>query len=137
MSFVKRLLYSVASIAYMAIMMSACTKGETKPDFAAAEAAKEYYDSLANGGYEYFTNRAYRPERIPDSYAEQLVANTKMYWHSLCDERGGLHEIRISDCRNDSIGANAYAFLLLCFNDSTKEEIVVHMERHDDVWWMK
>ncbi len=129
--------YLCAFFLVAVLPFAACSSGETKPDFAAAEAAKAYYDSLAKGGYDYFTRRTYRSEHIPDTYAEQLVANTKMYWRNLCSEHGGIAEIRISDCRLDSTGVNADAFLLLCFADSTKEEIVVHMENHDDVWWMK
>lgn len=115
----------------------ACSAGEAKPNFAAAEAAKQYYDSLSRDGYEYFTSQTFRPESIPDNYREQLVANTKMYWRKLCEERGGVKEIRVADCRKDSIGINADAFLLFCFNDSTSEEVVVHMVKQGDKWWMK
>lgn len=137
MSKANRMFYLCASFLIAVLPFMACSSGETKPDFAAAEAAKAYYDSLANGGYDCFTRRTYRPSNIPDTYAEQLVSNTKMYWRNLCSEHGGITEIRVSDCRSDSAGVNADAFLLLCFGDSTKEEIVVHMEKHDDVWWMK
>lgn len=117
---------------------SACSSqgGNTK-DMAAAEAAKEIYDSLRNGGYAYFTDMTYRSSRIPEGYRSQLIANSKMYIHDLEQEHGGIAEIRVNDCRPDSLNANADAFLLLCFNDSTKEEIVVPMMKHGEKWMMR
>lgn len=119
------------------LFVGACSSGNQGPDFAAAEAAKEYYDSLNNGGYKYFTSMFLRPERIPDSYREQLEANSKMYLAGLRADHGGISEIRIVNCRNDSKGETAEAYLLVCFADSVKEEIVVAMAKHDGRWMMR
>ena len=90
---------------------------------AAAEAAKEIYDSLRNGGYEYFTDMTYRNGRIPENYRKQLVMNSKMFLFQMQKDHGGIHDIQIVDCRTDSArsSVDANAFLLLCFNDSTKD----------------
>lgn len=119
------------------LFVGACSSGSQGPDLAAAEAAKEYYDSLNNGGYKYFTSMFLRPERIPGSYREQLEANSKMYLAGLRADHGGISEIRIVNCRNDSRGETAEAYLLVCFADSVKEEIVVAMAKHDGRWMMR
>ena len=77
-----------------AIVNVACSsEAPIKNDDAAAQAAKCYYDSLNNGGYEYFTDMYHRQERIPDSYREQLVANTKMYLDNIRKEHKGISEV--------------------------------------------
>ena len=126
---------SFAAAAVLCLM--ACTSEKTKNDDAAAQAAKCYYDSLCNGGYEYFTDMCHRVERIPASYRDQLVANAKMYLATVNKEHKGISEIRILSCRNDSLNPTAEAYLLLCFKDSTKEEIVVPMVKYKDKWMMR
>lgn len=126
------LLMSVATI------VAACSSKASKTkDDAAAQAAKCYYDSLSNGGYEYFTDMFHREGKIPESYREQLVANTKMFLHNINKEHNGISEIRVINCKNDSITPTAEAYLLLCFKDSTKEEIVVPMIKYKDMWLMR
>lgn len=117
--------------------LAACSAKQQKPDFAAAEAAKEFYDSLNNGGYKYFTSMTLRTESIPDSYREQLEANNKMYLAGLRNDHGGISEVRIVNCRNDAKGETAEAYILMCFADSTKEEIVVPMVKHEGKWMMR
>ena len=123
--------------AFVLMAVVACSSKENKPDFAAAETAKEYYDSLNNGGYKYFTSMYFRKERIPDSYREQLEANTKMYLFNLRKDHGGISEVRVLDCKNDAKGETAEAYLLMCFTDSVKEEIVVSMVKTDGRWMMR
>lgn len=121
-----------------AIVNVACSsEAPIKNDDAAAQAAKCYYDSLNNGRYEYFTDMYHRQERIPDSYREQLVANTKMYLDNIRKEHKGISEVRVLNCKNDSLSPAAEAYLLLCFGDSTKEEIVVPMVKDKDKWMMR
>lgn len=120
------------------LSLSACGEKAEKPDTAAADAAKEIYDSLNNGGYEFFTDMTYRPERIPDSYRQQLVANTKMYLAGIRQEHKGIDSVSVSACKYDNKEKTAAeAYLLLSFSDSTKEEIVVPMTKKKNRWMMK
>lgn len=122
----------------LAMALASCgAGGGSKPDTVAADTAKLFYDSLCRGGYEYFTDMTYQPERIPDGYRRQLVDNTKMYFKSLCDEHGGVARVEVSNCRYNADKTVAEAFLLLCFADSSKNEIVVPMTKHDGKWMMK
>ena len=52
-------------------------------------------------------------------------------------EPKGISEVRVLNCKNDSLSPTAEAYLLLCFGDSTKEEIVVPMVKDKDKWMMR
>ena len=59
--------------------------------------------------------------------------------HGKVAAHGGISEVRISPNvgRRDTTLQLTYAFLLLCFADSTQEEIVVPMVEKDGQWYMK
>lgn len=117
-------------------LLLACSQGN-KVDFAAANAAKGYYDVLLEGHPEKFVEGMNMPERIPDSYRSQLVANAKMFIGQQNAEHHGIKKVEVVNCVNDSAGMVAEAFLLLCFGDSTVEEVVVPMVKRDGKWLMK
>lgn len=125
----------LAATAYCCL--TACSKGGETKDIVAAEAAKQIYDSLNNGGFEYFTDMTYRPERIPDGYRKQLLANSKMYIADIRKEHGGIDSITVYDCRYDKQKTAAEAFLTLFFSNGSREEIVVPMTKRDGRWMMK
>ncbi|MBR1427477.1 MAG: hypothetical protein IJ582_00390 [Prevotella sp.] len=124
------------TICFVVAAIIACSR-DKKADFAAANAAKEYYELLLGENYDGFVGGMNMPERIPDSYRQQLVDNARMYVGNLEREHHGLREIRVVNCVNDSAMVNANAFLMLCFGDSTIEEVVVPMVKRDKKWYMK
>ena len=74
---------------------------------------------------------------IPDSYREQLEMNARMFVNELNEDRKGLREVRVINCVTDSVQPAANAYLMLCFGDSTFEQVVVPMVRRDGQWNMK
>ncbi len=130
----RRLLLAVCMAA---TLLLSCSKTEQKVDFAAANAAKQYYEWLLTGNHDAFVRGLDFPDSIPDSYREQLVANAKMFVGTQKEEHGGLREVRIVNCVNDSLSSTASAFLLLSFGDNSTEEIVVPMIRKNEKWYMK
>ncbi len=110
---------------------------EKKVDFAAANMAKTYYEHLLNGRYEKFVEGMDFPEQIPEGYREQLVLNAKMFVEEQQNEHRGLTDVRVVNCVNDSTDKGAHAYLLLVFNDSVMEEVVVPMIKRDGTWYMK
>ena len=119
-----------------AAVVYSCRNGKTV-DFAAANQAKTYYELLTKEKYGPFVAGMYLPEQIPDSYRQQLEDNIRMYVGELNQEHGGLREVRVVNCVNDSVQPTANAFLMLCFGDSTIEEVVVPMIKHEGKWLMK
>ncbi len=128
------------------VLLSFASCSETKTvDDGAVRAAKEYYDSLLAGNQSFFVRGMYLPERVPPSYKSQLEANAKMFLADVKEKHGGIHEVRAVNCINDTVLSasgkivrrTSNAFILLCFNDSLKEEIVVPMVEKEGRWLMK
>ncbi|MCR4852926.1 MAG: hypothetical protein K5893_04995 [Prevotella sp.] len=126
----------IITIVFVVAAIIACT-GNGKPDFAAAHAAKEYYDMLSEERFEQFVDGMNYPNPIPASYREQLVANARMYVDEQRRAHKGLSEVRVVNCVNDSAQTSANAFLMLCFADSTIEQVVVPMVKRNGHWYMK
>jgi len=122
-------------IASAALIFTACShKDEGK---VAANAAKLYYENLIAGKYNDFVDGIYRPAQIPETYRTQLIESAKMFVRQLETEHRGVREIRVSNGVLDSTSTSASAYLVLCFGDSTSEEMLVPMVKHDDLWLMK
>jgi hypothetical protein len=49
----------------------------------------------------------------------------------------GIREVRISNAKTDSLEKYTSVFLVLCFGDSTNEEVVVPMVEQQGRWRMK
>lgn len=127
----KKLLYL-----FVAMVIVACTSSLDQGEVA-ARAAKEYYGYLLQGNIASFVDGHYRPDSIPDTYREQLIANTKMYVNQQNEEHRGIKDIRIVDTKTDMQKHAANVFLVLSFGDSTSEEIVVPMVESDGVWYLR
>ncbi len=117
------------------LLLTGCSGGEQKD--LAAEAARTFYDSLLSGGYEHFVDGFDRRDSIPLSYRSQLVTNAKQYVYGLKEKHGAVEAVRIVRSKRDSLAGTTNVFLMLCFSDSLKEEIVVRMTEKEGVWKMK
>lgn len=135
---VKRLtfLFSTLLAAFLlAFMGFSCS--QPKPDELAGRAAKIYYDYLLEGKYDAYVDGIYQPDAIPDAYREQLLTNTKMFIWQQKESRKGVSEVQYSRANVSKDGKRADVFLILCYGDSTKEEIVVPMIEVEGNWMMR
>lgn len=123
----------------LAVVLACSACGGASPEERAAEAAKAYYDRLAAGFPEDFLEGRAAVDSLPTDYCEQMVAVYRKYMADISEKYGGIREVRISPNigRRDSTLQLTYAFLLLCFADSTQEEITVPMVEKDGEWYMK
>ena len=127
-----------AAFALLLFSFASCRKAEAPdPAGVAARAAKVYYECLIQGKYAAYVDGFYRPDSIPDSYREQLVVNAKMYACQLRDDHRGLAAVEIAGAKADTARHTGHVFLVLCFADSAREEIVVPMVMHRGMWMMK
>ena len=114
-------------------------------EWQAANAAKNYYDCLKEGNTIGFLEGKAGIDTQPSGYGDQLLRAVKQYHADLQQKHGGLCEVRIVDERylhdssefRDTILHFTYAYLMLCYGDSTQEEIVVPMVEHNGRWLMK
>ena len=119
------------------LFSAACSS--TPPEQLAAESAKAYYDQLVEGYVEGFLEGKADIDSLSADYCEQLVAVHKQYLADVQRKHNGFHEVRISPnvARRDSTLQLTHAFLILCFGDSTQEEITVPMVEVNGEWKMK
>jgi len=117
------------------LVVGACSRNH--PEEKAAKAAKACYDLLLEGRYADFIAQTADADSVPEVYREQLEANIRMFVGQMQREHRGIKEVRIANCKADSSGRAANAFLVLCFGDSTVEETVVPMIERNGKWLMR
>lgn len=130
--------YSVWLVILAAMLVIACGgKGGDNPSEMAGRTAKLYYENLLHGRYDVFVDGFYRPDSIPSSYRSQLIDNARMYVAQMNDDHHGLARVDLIRAAADTARNEGRAFLLLCFADSTREEVVVPMVRIENLWMMR
>ena len=113
---------------------AACSS-PTKEELASL-AAKGYYQHLVEGDFEHFLEGRVMADSLPDDYRSQLIDG---YAQFLAQQqaRGGIREVRISRAFTDSTQQYTSVLLMLCYGDSTTEEVVVPMAERNGRWMMK
>ena len=130
--------YCVCLIVLAAMLLIACGgKSDDNPSEMVGRTAKLYYDNLLHGRYDVFVDGFYRHDSIPGSYRSQLIDNARMYVAQMNDDHHGLYRVDLIRATADTARNEGRAFLLLCFADSTREEIVVPMVRVEKLWMMR
>ena len=119
------------------LMLAACEKKQINPNEVMGNAAKIYYGYLIEGKYDAYVDGFYQPDSIPGSYREQLIVNAKQYIGQIKDDHSGLAAVQPVRAKTNTAHHVGRAFLMLCFADSTKEEIVVPMVLHEGNWYLK
>ena len=118
------------------VIVVACSTGVSREDQAAL-AAKGYYTHLVKGEYEQFMEGRFMADSLPQDYRSQLIEGYKQFVAQQVEARKGIHEVSVSRAYTDSLAGYTNVLLLLCYGDSTTEEIVVPMVECDGRWMMK
>lgn len=117
--------------------LTACKKDGPDPNEVMGQAAKIYYEYLIQGKYDAYVDGFYQPDSIPESYREQLVTNAKMFAGLMNEQHNGLKSVTIASAKADTARHTGHAFLMMCFGDSTREEVVVPMVEHNGNWMLR
>ena len=123
-------------------VLAAC--GSATKEELASLAAKGYYDHLIHGEYEQFYE-GMEQRTLSDgtalsdeaAYRSQMLDNLRQFMARQTQEHRGVLEVRVSNATTDTVQQLTNVFLVLCFADSTNEEIVVPMVERDGAWRMK
>lgn len=111
---------------------------EVTPEEQASLAAKGYYEHLIHGEYEQFLQgKDGLKKQAEPEYWSQLVDNCHQFMHQQKESHRGIHEVRIVNAKTDTLQKYVNVFMMLCFGDSTNEEVVVPMVDRDGRWYMK
>ena len=115
--------------------------GSTTPEQQAAESAKVCYDFLIEDDAVRFLEYKAGADTLPADYGEQLLAAVRQYQQDMQKKHGGLREVRIAEnpgrCDTFQGSPLVHTFLILCYADSTQEEVIVPMVERDGQWLMK
>ena len=103
----------------------------------ASLAAKGYYQHLIEGDYNHFLEGRLMADSLPADYRSQLIDSYAQFLAQQQSARGGIREVRISRAFTDSTQQYTSVLLMLCYGDSTSEEVVVPMVERDGRWMMK
>lgn len=128
----------------LALALSSCSKDEIKQEDIALQTAKAYYDQLAAGNVDAFVEGTLKGDTLPEDYVEQLKLNIQMYVEKQQKTHNGISEVKAVRATCDTVKTSnnaqlvrAQSILLLCFKDSTREEIAVPMVKKNDIWYMQ
>lgn len=127
---------TIFSFAAAALLASCRDKAPDQGEIA-GQTAKIYYDYLIDKKYEAYVDGFHQPDSIPANYREQLIINAKMFVGMINEKHNGLKSVSVANAQADTTRHIGSAFLILCFGDSTREEIVVPMVQHRGVWMMR
>ncbi|SEA89532.1 hypothetical protein SAMN05216462_3025 [Xylanibacter ruminicola] len=118
------------------VVVVACNTGVSREEQAAL-AAKGYYTHLVQGEYEQFVEGRFMADSLPDDYRSQLIEGYKQFVAQQLEARKGIQEVSVSRAYTDSLAGYTNVLLMLCYGDSTTEEVVVPMVERDGRWMMK
>ena len=117
-------------------ILAAC--GSATKEELASLAAKGYYDHLIHGEYEQFYEGMDQRELTGEAeYRSQMLDNLRQFMARQEKEHHGVLEVRVSNVTTDTVQQLTNVFLVLCFGDSTNEEVVVPMVERHGAWRMK
>ena len=129
----RRLVYLVLLV--FLVQWAACSS-PTKEELASL-AAKGYYQHLIEGDFDHFLDGRVMADSLPDDYRSQLIDGYSQFLAQQVKARGGINEVRISRAFTDITQQYTSVLLMLCYVDSTSEEVVVPMVERDGRWMMK
>ena len=120
----------------LVFLVAAC--GGPSREELASLAAKGYYEHLIHGEYEQFYEGMDQRELSgEESYRSQMLDNLRQFMARQEQEHRGVLEVRVSNVTTDTVQQLTNVFLVLCFGDSTNEEVVVPMVERHGTWRMK
>ena len=127
-------------LVYLVLLVSlaqwAACSSPTREELASL-AAKGYYQHLIEGDFDHFLEGRVMADSLPDDYRSQLIDGYSQFQAQQVKARGGINEVRISRAFTDSTQQYTSVLLMLCYGDSTSEEVIVPMVEHDGRWMMK
>ena len=124
-------------LVYLILIVIVVACSDVSREDQAALAAKGYYTHLVKGEYEQFVEGRLMADSLPADYRSQLIEGYKQFVAQQVVARKGIHEVSVSRAYTDSLAGYTNVLLLLCYGDSTAEEIVVPMVERDGRWMMK
>ena len=113
-----------------------CSEAPSAEEQASA-AAEHYYRALYDNRTNDFLQGCAGADSMPDAYRKELLACYERHLTKVDGQHQGVSSIRTTRVQMDETLQVMQVFLLLCYGDSTQEEIVVPMVEQYGEWKMK
>ena len=133
---IKRLVFLLA-IVLLAACREAAPESDMTPEEQASLTARNMYQALYRGDYDTFLDNRLQAGDMPDSYRKAMLTNLKQHVAKTRDAHQGVDRIEVSHTVKDSTLQVVQVFLILNYNDSVREQIVVPMVESDGEWKLK
>jgi len=117
----------------LALLLLSCS-GESSAEERASEAAVGYYQRLIQGDYEGFLT-GLSDRELTDSLDPSMETVLRQFMAEQQEEHRGILDVRIASAHREKDHMDV--FLVLCFGDSTNEEVLVPMVERQGNWLMK
>jgi len=129
------LVIAVAAVV-AALLLGRCEKRDLSAE--ASQAAVDSYRLLLSGDYDGYVSNVLGSDRMHPDYRSQMVVAYKQFIGQQKDEHGGIMSVKPVNARLESEKDSLVnVFMMLCFADSTNEEIVVPMVCRHGRWQMR
>ena len=121
------------------LLLAACSekKKAVEQGNLAAQAAKHYYELLLKGKYDAFLNAENRPDKLPDTYREQLLINLRKFIAVQDSVHHGIPPVAIVAAVVTGTDSPAGVFLVFPYGDKTTEQVIVPMVKKKGKWIMR
>lgn len=134
----------VVCAALLSVVLFSCKPDEARPEDVALQTAKAYYEQLLSGDVQSFLEGTLKGDTVPGDYKSQMLLNMQMYLEQQGKAHQGIAAVKASRATcdtaryaNDPLHITAQSFLVICYNDSTCEEVVVPMVKKGGIWYMQ
>ena len=133
---VMSLMGRVGILCFMGLIVL-CACGGVSDEERAALASEGYFRHLIKGEYEQFMEGKYGLDQTSEDYREQMLAAYKQHMAEQDSDHRGILDVHVSTAKTDTSLHCTNVFLIICYGDSTNEEIVVPMVERNGSWRMK
>ncbi len=123
----------LCGLTVLSLLLLSCSNKPTAED-RASEAAVGYYQCLLQGDYEGFLT-GLSDRELTDSLDPSMETVLRQFMAEQQSAHRGILDVRIASARREKDHMDV--FLVLCFGDSTNEEVLVPMVERQGNWLMK
>lgn len=122
-----------ALVSLFLLLFTSCST-ETTEKQAVEDAALQSFTTLLDGRYEDYASMLAGAQQRSSDYNEQMAMNAEMFIEQQQQLHTNIVDVRVSDVQMDKLPSRANAFIVLCYADSTNEEIVVPLIKENGTW---
>lgn len=116
------------------LLLPCCHGSDATESKAVEKAVLLSYAALLDGRYSDYSDSLAGAAKRSGEYNAQLAAGAAMYIEQQHATHRGIVDVRVADVEMEDNPMQANAYVVLCYADTTNEEIVVPMCKENGIW---